>query len=65
MAQLVAAEAGAGVAVVVVVLTEAEGALSLHSLLQAVLGDVPLLAASEALHQSVLVVLLFQALEVP
>ena len=49
----------------VVVLTEAEGALSLHSLLQAVLGDVPLLAASEALHQSVLVVLLFQALEVP
>lgn len=65
MAELVAAEAGPRVAVVVVVVAQAEGALCLHALLQAVFGDVALLAAPEALHQPVLVALLLQALKVP
>lgn len=48
-----------------VVLSQAIEALWLLTLLQAVLGDVPPLAAAKALHQSTLLILsLHQALEV-
>lgn len=59
MALLVAFEASAGSTVAVVVLAQAVHALVPHGFLQAVFGDVPSLAAAEALDDPFALALLF------